>query len=115
MHSESTASVLLEKVERSRLERRLTQLRLAEQFGITQPHYSKIVRGAVPLTKDMHEAMDLWLRQNPPTLKPRSDELGRLTRRIERDIAKLNRLLAAEGRVPSRRVLSRGRGAGGDG
>ncbi len=111
MHSESTASVLLEKVERSRLERRLTQLRLAEQFGITQPHYSKIVRRAVPLTNDMHDAMELWLRRNPPTTKSRFDELGRLTKRIERDIARLNQLLAAEGRVPSRRALSTRKGA----
>ena len=84
----------------------MAQLRLAEQFGITQPHYSKIVRGAVPLTNDMHQAMDLWLRRNPPTTKSHFDELGRLTQRIERDIARLNQLLAAEGRLPSRRALS---------
>lgn len=95
-------------MELARLERRFTQDAVAKQLGITQPHYSKIVRGAVTLTCDMHEAMHGWLSRNPPRSKPRSDELMRLTRRIERDVAKLNRLLAEDKRRPSTRVRSPG-------
>ena len=86
-------------MERARLARRFTQHAVAEQLGITQPHYSKIVRG-------MHDAMDAWLNQNPSPPVQRADELMRLTRRIERDVAKLNRLLAREGRRPQRRALA---------
>lgn len=87
-------------MELARLERRFTQDAVAKQLGISQPHYSKIVRGAVTLTHDMHEAMHTWLNRNPPQSRPRSDEVMRLTKRIERDVAKLNRLLAQEGRRP---------------
>lgn len=92
-------------MERARLARGFTQLAVAEQLGITQPHYSKIVREAAVLTNAMHDAMDAWLNQNPPPSAQRTDELMRLTRRIERDVAKLNRLLAQEGRRPQRRAL----------
>lgn len=107
MLSESAASDLLEKVEQARLERRFTQSAVAETLGITQPHYSKIVRGAVTLTADMHDAMTGWLDRNPPDPKSSSDELLRLTQRIERDVARLNRLLALEGRRPPKRPRSR--------
>lgn len=95
-------------MELARLERRFTQDAVAKQLGISQPHYSKIVRGAVTLTHDMHEAMHTWLNRNPPPSRPRSDELVRLTKRIERDVAKLNRLLAEDRARPSTRVRSPG-------
>ncbi|ASP29482.1 MAG TPA: XRE family transcriptional regulator [Erythrobacter sp.] len=106
MHSDSAARSLLEKMERARLARRFTQHAVAEQLGITQPHYSKIVRGTAALTNGMHDAIDAWLNQYPPPPVQRADELMRLTRRIERDVAKLNRLLAQEGRRPQRRALA---------
>ena len=100
MYSELAASRLLEKMERARLARRFTQHAVAKQLGITQPHYSKIVRGTAALTNGMHDAMDAWLERNPAPSMQRTDELIRLTRRIERDVVKLNRLLTERRRIP---------------
>ena len=93
-------------MERARLERHLTQGAVASHLGITQPHYSKIVRGIVALTRDMHDKLDEWLSGNPPSPASKTDEITRIAQRMERDMAKLNRLLAEDGLRASRRARS---------
>ena len=97
MHSESQATSIGEKIERSRLERRITQDAVAQELGITQPHYSKVVRGAARLTEGMHEKMENWLEGKPPIAPASYDEITSVAKRIERDMARLNHLLTKAG------------------
>lgn len=53
---------LREMVEHARLRVRLSQAQLAQKLQITQGHYSKVMSGKVPLTLDLQQKMETWLK-----------------------------------------------------
>jgi len=88
----------------------LTQRAVADALGVTQPHYSKMVGGIVPITDHRAAEMELWLRATsaaPVPPGPRSARMERLARSIERQVAELARLLASEGIGSGRSARSR--------
>jgi transcriptional regulator with XRE-family HTH domain len=51
-------------LERVRRQRRISQTALANSLEVTQGHYSKVVRGVVPLSGKMAKRVDAWLAQH---------------------------------------------------
>ncbi len=106
---------VVDEVERRRLDAGLSQKAVAARLGITQSHYSKVVGGVVTLTESLTALMTDWLNANPAPAMLSSDssrQIRELSRSIERDIRRLNNLLSAEGRGPSRRAPQRTSGRG---
>lgn len=95
----TASATLLRDVERKRSVERLTQTALAEQLGVSQPHYSKVVGGIVPLSADLAERMARWLASSAPL--PRTsrkyDEIDELARSIRADARRLSQLIKATG------------------
>ncbi len=59
------------RVEQARLKVRLSQAQLGQTLEITQGHYSKVMSGKVPLTDDLRQKMETWLKtQEEPAAGP---------------------------------------------
>jgi transcriptional regulator with XRE-family HTH domain len=58
------ASDLIAKTEARRRLMRLSQQELARDLGITQGHYSKLVRGHVPLASKAEVRLSAWLERS---------------------------------------------------
>ena len=54
----------VDALERARRQRRISQTALAHMLNVTQGHYSKVVRGLVPLSGKMAERVAAWLAEN---------------------------------------------------
>lgn len=106
---------ILDEMEERRLALGLTQFAVAQELGITQPHYSKVVGRAVPLVSDLQDRMAGWLKDRPPPPDaPRQDsEILDLTRAIERQSRRLAVLLTRKGKAAPRRRLGRTRSRAG--
>ena len=101
-------------LEERRLGTGLTQGAVADALGITQPHYSKVVGGVVPLTGALAARMSAWIGQAAPARRSRADPGGadgkrirQLVRSISRDLRELDALLGPDGkgRLPGRKRL----------
>jgi transcriptional regulator with XRE-family HTH domain len=55
---------VLESIERVRHARRLSQKAIADALGVTQGHYSKAVRGLVPLSVKLEVQIQAWIERN---------------------------------------------------
>lgn len=103
---------LLERLEERRLALGLSQRAIADQLGITQPHYSKVVGGLVRLTPEMAKAMHAWI-DGAPTASAGSDRravrIRTLTRAIARQLRELNTLIGEAGVAGGRRAPRRAR------
>jgi transcriptional regulator with XRE-family HTH domain len=99
---------LLGQIENRRLALGLSQGAVASRLSISQPHYSKIVRGIVPVTPAMAEALTAWLnstgRPASTAENRRSARIQKLTRSIERQLQELNSILIEDGIVHRRRA-----------
>ena len=95
----TASATLLRDVERKRSVERLTQTALAEQLGVSQPHYSKVVGGIVPLSADLAERMARWLASSAPLprISRKYDEIDELARSIRADARRLSQLIRATG------------------
>jgi|GEM_PF-2878686 transcriptional regulator with XRE-family HTH domain len=51
-------------LERARRQRGISQTTLADMLDVTQGHYSKVVRGLVPLSGKMAERVEAWLAEH---------------------------------------------------
>lgn len=104
---------LLHRLEDRRLELGLTQKDLGRTLGVSQPHYSKMVGGTVPVTPERARKIEEWLRGSPSTPARRSgpnERVRDLVRSIEGNLRELNRLLGDAGskrRGPRRSVADR--------
>jgi transcriptional regulator with XRE-family HTH domain len=111
---------LIVRLEARRLELGLTQGAVALVLGVTQPHYSKIVGGIVPLTPNRATIVEAWLKDALRDAEPvpgsdravRIREIRKVTRSIQSQLRQLAKLLVAEGgssRRPLRRTSRRTR------
>lgn len=93
-------SGLLAAIEERRIALGLSQRAVADQLGITQPHYSKVVGGLAALTPAMAEAMHAWI-DGSPVPQGKTDlhvkRIRTLTRDIERKMRELNALVGSGG------------------
>lgn len=102
-------------LEEERLRAGLTQRALALALGVTQPHYSKVVGGVVPLTGELAARMSAWMENKAPVpagqSRPhlsgtRADRARRLALSIARDLRELSAILRVDGkdggRLPKR-------------
>lgn len=86
---------LVDEVERRRVLQRIAQRRLATDLQITQGHYSKIIRGKIPVGKRAVAAMSAWLevQSGPPRDAKRSLSIVELAGEISMQCIKLARLM----------------------
>ena len=95
-------------MENARLARRLTQRQVATELGISQPHYSKVMGGVVPLATALERKVVTWLDAAStvaPDIDTRTGD-GRayaLMHSIQRQIRELASLLAVPGAARPRR------------
>ena len=75
----SVSHELLVQVEARRRLLKMTQQVLAEQLGMTQGHYSKLIRGRVPLRGGAEVQLKRWLARARPAPRRRAKEIERLT------------------------------------
>ncbi|MBD8548292.1 hypothetical protein [Sphingomonas sp. CFBP 8760] len=80
-------------------------------LGVTQPHYSKIVGGVVPLTPQRAAVVEAWLegavrRDAPPPVSDRAMRIRRIAGSIQVQLRELTDLLTSEG-ARSRRPVKR--------
>ena len=71
-------SELIAKIEARRRLLRLSQQGLAQQLGMTQGHYSKLVRRQVPLAQAAETKMKDWLKQSHKGSRRTGEETERL-------------------------------------
>jgi transcriptional regulator with XRE-family HTH domain len=69
---------LIAKAEARRRVLRLSQQQLAEQLGVTQGHYSKLVRRQVPLAPAAETKLKDWLEQSHKDSDRKCEETERL-------------------------------------
>lgn len=69
---------LIAKTETMRRLLRLSQQELAQQLGVTQGHYSKLVRRQVPLAPAAETKLKDWLEQSHKDSDRKGEETERL-------------------------------------
>jgi hypothetical protein len=82
-------------VEQARLKVRLSQAQLGRTLEITQGHYSKVMSGKAPLTDDLWQKMEAWLKtQEGPVIGPQvSRRMQELAASIRRECMELMHLV----------------------
>lgn len=99
---------LILRLEARRSELGLTQLAVATSLGVSQPHYSKIIGGIVPLTDRRADEIESWLRAHVGTDRvtvgrEANVRIRQLARSIEKQLRELNHLLEKESVLVRRR------------
>jgi transcriptional regulator with XRE-family HTH domain len=82
-------------VEARRRLLKTTQQVLAEQLGMTQGHYSKLVRGRAPLGGAAEVQLKRWLARAHPAPRRRAKEIERLTGLVTLHSSALNEAVKA--------------------
>lgn len=110
-------SGLLISMEEKRLRSGLTQGAVARIIGISQPHYSKVVGGLVPLAPELAKRVQAWVNAGSSrrgeatsaseTRLRNAIRIRELSRSIERQLREINSLLEPSAAPTSRRTPTR--------